>query len=181
MVAVAASPEAKAKPHGVTHRESVSLLSAGIFDRHRRETHRAGASPVLGIVDSRLGIHAHFPKPLIVDGHHRIRWSIGDHPAALEQYSPSAELSNRLSVVRNEEHGPSLLRHIFHLAEAFLLERGVTDGENFVDEKYLGLEMRRHREREPHVHAARVPLDRGVDELLHFREVDDRIELTGDL
>src|SRR5438309_1826477 len=41
--------------------------------------------------------------------------------------------------------------------------------------------MRRHRERQAHVHAARVPLDRGINELLHLGEGYDLVELAGDL
>ncbi len=47
--------------------------------------------------------------------------------------------------------------------------------------KNLRLEVRGDGEGEPHVHAARVALDRRVDELLDFRERDDLVELTVDL
>ncbi len=73
------------------------------------------------------------------------------------------------------------LRHVPHLAEALLLEVGVADGEHLVDQEDLGLEVRRDRERQPQVHAARVPLDRRVDELLDLRERDDLVELALDL
>ena len=46
------------------------------------------------------------------------------------------------------------------LPEAFPLERGVADGEHFVHQEDLRLEMGRHGEGEPEVHAARVALDR---------------------
>src|SRR5262249_40336068 len=41
--------------------------------------------------------------------------------------------------------------------------------------------MRRHREGEPHLHAAGITLDRCVDKLLHTREVYDLVELAFDL
>ena len=41
--------------------------------------------------------------------------------------------------------------------------------------------MRRDGEREPHVHPARVALDRGVDELLDAGELDDVVEALLDL
>ena len=45
----------------------------------------------------------------------------------------------------------------------------------------LGLEMGGDRERQPHVHAAAVALDRRVEELLDLGEVDDLVELPVDL
>ena len=53
---------------------------------------------------------------------------------------------------------------LLHPAEAAPLELGVADGEHLVDEQDLGLEVRGDREREAHVHAARVALDRRVEE-----------------
>ena len=41
--------------------------------------------------------------------------------------------------------------------------------------------MRRHGEREPHVHAAGVALHRRVEELLDLGERDDLVELARDL
>ena len=41
--------------------------------------------------------------------------------------------------------------------------------------------MGRHGEGEPHLHAARVVLDGGVDEPLDLGEGDDLVELAGDL
>ena len=70
---------------------------------------------------------------------------------------------------------------LLHPAEAAALELRVADGEHLVDEQDLRLEMRGDREREPHVHAARVALDRRVDELLDAGEVDDLVELPRDL
>ena len=68
-----------------------------------------------------------------------------------------------------------------HLSEALLLEREIADREHLVDNEDVGLEVRRDREREPHVHAARVALDRRVDEPLDLGERDDLVELAPDL
>ena len=73
------------------------------------------------------------------------------------------------------------LRHVAHLAEALALERGVADGQHLVDDQDLRLEVRRDGEGEPHVHAARVALDRRVEELLDLGEGDDLVELAIDL
>ena len=65
-----------------------------------------------------------------------------------------------------------------HAAEAAALELGVADGEHLVDEQDLRLEVRRDREGETHVHAARVALHRRVDEALDPGELDDLVELA---
>ena len=69
------------------------------------------------------------------------------------------------------------LAEVLHPPEAALLELGVADREHLVDEQDLRLEVRGDGEREPHVHAARVALDRRVDELLDAGELDDLVEL----
>src|SRR5919201_1634999 len=101
--------------------------------------------------------------------------------AAFEPDRAVAELVDRLHVVRDEEHRPSSAAEVLHPAEAALLELGVADGKHLVHEQDLGLEVRRNREREPDVHAARVPLHRRVDELLDAGELDDVAELALDL
>ena len=69
---------------------------------------------------------------------------------------------------------PILPRHFFWNV-------GVADREHLVDEQDLRLEVRRHGEGQPHVHAARVALDRRVEELLDLGERDDLVELAVDL
>ncbi len=89
---------------------------------------------------------------------------------------------DRGHVVTHEQH--RALVHagdVAHLAEAPALELGVTDREHFVDHEDLGLEVRRDREREPHRHPAAVALHRDLEEALDAGEVDDRVELPGDL
>ena len=83
--------------------------------------------------------------------------------------------------MRDEDDRPPRLAQVLHAPETPPLELGVPDGEHLVDEEDLGLEMRRHGECEPDGHAARVALDRRVDELLDARELDDLGELLLDL
>ena len=73
-----------------------------------------------------------------------------------------------------------MLGHIVHLAEALFLEFGVSDRKNFIDDQDLGFEVCSDRKRQPHVHSARIAFDRGVEEPLHFGEVDNFIELAPD-
>ena len=58
-----------------------------------------------------------------------------------------------------------------------MLEMQVADRQHLVHDQNFGLEVRGHRKRQPHEHAARVVLDRRVDELLELGERDDRVEL----
>ena len=60
-------------------------------------------------------------------------------------------------------------------------KRLVADGERLVDEHDLGIEVDRHREAEPHVHAGRVVAHRHVDEALELGEGDDVVEPRGDV
>ena len=83
--------------------------------------------------------------------------------------------------MRHEDDRAARLAQVLHAPEAATLELGVADGEHLVDEKDLRLEMRGDGEREAHRHAARVALDRRVDELLDAGELDDLRELALDL
>ena len=106
---------------------------------------------------------------------------VADDAAVVEQDRALAQLRNRLHVVRDENHRPAGRSEILHPPEAAPLELGVPDREHLVDEQDLGLEMRGDRERQPHVHPARVPLHGRVDEPLDAGELDDLGELPLDL
>ena len=107
--------------------------------------------------------------------------AVARNAAPFEEQRSVAELRDRLHVVRDEEHGSTGGPDLFHTAEASGLELRVADGEDLVDQEDLGLEVRGDRECEPHVHSARVPLDRRVDEPLDTRELDDLAKLLLDL
>jgi hypothetical protein len=65
----------------------------------------------------------------------------------------------------NRMHRAAVVRGVvLHLAEALLLEGGVAHGQHLVDDEDLRLEVRRHGEGQPHVHAAGVALHRRVEE-----------------
>ena len=81
----------------------------------------------------------------------------------------------------DEQNRPTAARDLAHSADAPLLECLIADAEHFIDEEDLRLEERGNCESQPHVHAARVPLDRRVDEAFHLGEPDDVVELCPDL
>ena len=66
-------------------------------------------------------------------------------------------------------------------AQAFLLELGVTHGQDLVDQKDFGLEVGGNRKRQPHVHPAGITLHRCVQESLDLGERHDFVELAGNL
>ena len=115
------------------------------------------------------------PRLEVVGDDSRTRPILHD-PPAVEQDRPVAEPRDRLHVVRDEEHRPAGGAEVLHPPEAAPLELGVAHGQHLVDEQDLGLEVRGDREREPHVHAARVALHGRVDELLDAGELDDLVE-----
>jgi len=91
----------------------------------------------------------------------------GAHPvdgAVFQHHGPLAEGEDGGHVVRDHEHRAALARYVAHLAQAFLLERGVADREDLVNEENLRLQVRGHGKGEPQMHAARVTLDRRIDE-----------------
>src|SRR5487761_1605936 len=73
----------------------------------------------------------------------------------------------------DEDNCATSFRNVAHFAEAFFLEGGVADGEDFIDEEDFGFEMRGDGEGEAHAHAAAVMLEGRVDEALAFGEGDD--------
>ena len=64
----------------------------------------------------------------------------------------------------DEQDRAALAGDVLHLAQALALEVSVADGEHLVDEQDVRLEVGGDGEAEPHVHAARVVLDRRVEE-----------------
>ena len=81
-----------------------------------------------------------------------------------------------------EEHRSTFAsRNILHLADGFLLELGVADGEDFVHHQDLGIKVRSHSEAQTNGHTATITLNWRVDILLAARECDDLVQLGSDL
>ena len=101
-------------------------------------------------------------------------------PGGLSPITRVSSVRRRMArhVVADEQHRAPLLGHVAHLAQAFALELGVADRQHLVHDQDFRLQVRGHREGQPHVHPAGVALDRGVDELLDFGEGDDLVEFA---
>jgi hypothetical protein len=75
--------------------------------------------------------------------------------------------------VRHEHNGLALVQEPFDGFDAALLEIGIPDGEDLVEEQDVGCKLRRDREPQSHVHAGREVLDWHVDEMFESRIVHD--------
>ena len=176
-------------------RGSTSVTSTAIARRARRRRPRRGAPA--GVADLeppherlvRRGESRSVALEQVVGGHALERAQVmldrlgdrrvGHAPPRSSRIAAVAQRLDDRQVVGDEEHGAALCGDLAHLAQAFLLEGGVADREDLVDEQDLRLEVRGDGEREPHVHPARVALDRRVEEALDLGEVDDLVELRG--
>lgn len=76
-----------------------------------------------------------------------------------------------------KEYGPPTRADIFHFAKTLGLELGIPNGKNFVYDQDLGFQMCRYRKSQTHIHTAAVMFNGRVQELFHFGEGDDFVEL----
>ena len=82
----------------------------------------------------------------------------------------------------DKEDGSTLpLGDVFHLADGFLLELGIADGEDFVYDEDLGFEESRYGEAQTDSHTGGVTLHRSVDIAFTAGEIDDLVQLGLDL
>src|SRR5205823_5533899 len=83
--------------------------------------------------------------------------------------------------MRHQQNGFSPTLELGELVEALVCEGFVTDGEHFVDEQYVGIDVYRHGEAEAHVHAGGVRLHWRIDELAELGKIDDFVEARLDV
>ena len=82
----------------------------------------------------------------------------------------------------NEEDGAALaLGDVFHLADGFLLELGIADSKDFVNDEDLGFQESRDGEAQTDGHTGGITLDRGIDIAFTTGEIDDLIQFGLDL
>ena len=98
-------------------------------------------------------------------------------PAVVEHDHPVAELADLVQAV-GDEHDRAPSRWNALMRSRHLRWNGSSPtGEHLVDEQDLRVDVDGDGEGQPDVHAARVELDLGVDELLDAGEVDDVVEV----
>ncbi len=83
--------------------------------------------------------------------------------------------------MRDQQHRLAAALEVGELVQALVGEALVTDRQHLVDEQHLGIDVNRHGESQPHVHAGRVRLDRLVDEVRKFGKFDDFVEAAFDV
>src|SRR5262249_6446185 len=74
------------------------------------------------------------------------RWAIRDNLPTLHQQHAVAQRLDRIQVMRDEDNGPTFSPQCPHSIKTFLLEGHVADGQHFVQEQDLGLQMSGDRE-----------------------------------
>ena len=89
---------------------------------------------------------------------------------------PGANGFDRSKIVRDKDHCGAFCDHGVDPVEAFLLERGITNSQDLVDEQHVGLEECCDREAEAKAHPPGVELHLTVDRRFEFGEGHDLIE-----
>ncbi len=77
---------------------------------------------------------------------------------------------DQTEIVRYQEHGDVLPAKLLELLHASAGEDRVADGERFVDDQDLGIDVNRGGKCQANVHSAGVFFDRPIDELADFGE-----------
>src|ERR1700722_9341621 len=85
-----------------------------------------------------------------------IRSSVPVNPAPFQPDTSLAQGPDGFHIVADEQDRSSALREVTHLSEAFLLERGVPNGENLVDDEDIGFQVCGHGKGKPYIHARGV-------------------------
>ena len=88
------------------------------------------------------------------------------------------ELFDEAKVVGNEENGGLLFAEFFKFADTAVGEDGVADGEGFIDDKDLGIDVDGGGEGEADIHAAGILFNGTVDVIADFGESFDRLHVT---
>ena len=143
----------------------------------------------LGRADVMLRLRVRFGEKLLlltldvgdVGADHALRIALGALLSFVQPDRLVAEALDQAERVRDQQDGLAAPLELAELVEALVREPFVADGEHFVDEQHLRVDVNRHREAQPHVHARRVGLHRRVDELAQLGKVDDLVEALLDL
>src|SRR5690349_12658494 len=73
-------------------------------------------------------------------------------------------------IVGYEQDGDLAILQLLQLLQTAVGEYRVAHRQSFIDNQYIRLHMDRSSKGKSHIHAARIFLDRTVDELTNFRE-----------
>ena len=112
---------------------------------------------------------------------HLVRAAVLPHRPGIDPYYPIAQPPDLIELMAHQYHRTPRPRHVAHLSQAFFLKVDVPDGQDFIHQQNFRLQMRGHRERQPHEHSRGVMLHGRVDEFFQLGESHDFVELSGDL
>src|SRR5947209_8318818 len=142
-------------------RAAGSALPRGLFDHVRNPEQQL------------RGYRWDLSHQLLVPADHFGWRAILDQFALVNEQNPIAQLSYAVEVVRDKDDGLSRGPKFADAVHALLLEAGVADAKDLVDQQDIGINGDGDRERQPHVHSGGVLLDRRIDKLSQFGELDD--------
>ncbi len=123
--------------------------------------------------------HAGDALQVLVDDAHGV--SERGHPLLVEPERPVAEVPDEVELMGHDQERDPPELHLLDLRDALLRELLVADGEDFVDQENVGIDVDGDREPEADVHARGVGLDRLVEVRADVRELDDPVEALVDL
>ena len=164
--------------HGIPGVHARRRLARGVEELHTLDpdlTRPVASLPLLLVVPA---IDVHTLEVLVDNG---ARGPDRPNATVVEQHRLVAEAPNGFQRVGHDDDRLASLLQVVELLRAALLELGVANREDLVEQQHVGIHVDRNREAEPQVHARRVVLHRAVDELLQPRELDDLVEALGDL
>ena len=104
---------------------------------------------------------------------HQVGFSDGAHAPVIQPEGAIADGLDIAGGMGDEQDGDSARAELMNFAHAAVAEVDIADRESFIDQKNFRIEMDGDGEREAHDHAARIGLDRLVDEIADFGEVFD--------
>ena len=81
----------------------------------------------------------------------------------------------------DDQHGFAGPAKGVNLAEAFLLEVVIADGQDFIDQEDVGIDLDSHGKPKAHVHAGGIVFDGLVDEIPETGKIDDGLEALAHL
>ena len=107
--------------------------------------------------------------------------AVGDDRALVEQEHSVAVFLEGAEVVAHQHDGLALAFVPAEGVEAFLLEAGIADRQDFVHHEQVGLRKDRDAERQPHLHARGEVLELLFRELLQLGEGEHLVDLVPQL
>jgi hypothetical protein len=102
---------------------------------------------------------------LLVFKTHIVWFAFRDNSAITEEQRAIAETLDRRKVVGNKDDGSARFLQSLYMLQTLPLKWDVTNGKNLVEEKNVGIQVRRDRKAQAEAHTSGVPLYRNIDKI----------------